>query len=91
MPSHDEMIQQALSLHRGGRLDEAAAIYRQSQSTTPNHGDALQLLGAIAHKHGAHDQAIELLRRSLVVQPGLPLVLARSTVAGLKLESTSAG
>ena len=55
--------------HRAGRLEEASALYEKILQTTPDHVDALYLLGVIAHQNGQPDRAIEFMGRSLAVVP----------------------
>lgn len=47
--------------HRGGRLQEAAAIYRKVLSLDARNPDALHLLGVIAHQLGNPRQAVEYI------------------------------
>jgi len=37
--------EQAVALHRGGQLEQAAALYRDVLATDPEHAGALHLLG----------------------------------------------
>lgn len=69
MAELNSMLQQAIALHRSGRVDDAAQLYREILKVDPNHADALQLLGAVAHQQGAHAEAVALLQRSLAVDP----------------------
>lgn len=62
-------MDRALHLHRAGRLDEAAAIYRSILKAVPDQADALQLLGAVEGQQGRHAQAVELLRRAVESAP----------------------
>jgi hypothetical protein len=41
------LLKEAVALHQGGRLDEAAARYRQVLAISPRQFDALHLLGVI--------------------------------------------
>ena len=59
----------ALTHHRGGRLPEAEGIYRQILAQEPNHAPALQFLGVIAFQTAHHDQALQLIRRAMSLQP----------------------
>lgn len=73
--ANDDSLQQAIALHRSGRLSDAEAIYRQILTVDPDHADALQLLGAVAHQLGQHGVAIELIERSLALAPANKLAL----------------
>ncbi len=63
------MLENALALHRAGRLAEAEAIYRQILATDPHHADSLHLLGMIEHQRGHHETAIELIGQAIAVSP----------------------
>ena len=52
-----------------GRLANAEALCREILATTPDHADALHLLGAIAAKRGEGSSAIELFGRALAIKP----------------------
>jgi tetratricopeptide (TPR) repeat protein len=52
----------ALALHQAGALDQAEAAYREILQTSPTHGDALNLLGALLSQRGQHQAAIPLLK-----------------------------
>ncbi len=52
-----------------GRLPDAEALCREILATTPDHADALHLLGAIAAKRGEGSSAIDLFGRALAAKP----------------------
>ena len=58
-------LNQALAYHHAGRLAEAAAIYRKVLDQTPDHPDALHLLGMVMFQQGDSSGAIALLTRAL--------------------------
>jgi len=58
-------LQQAVGLHRGGRLAEAAALYRRVLEHVPDQVDALNLLGTIEMAQGRAAAAAELIQRAL--------------------------
>ncbi len=62
-------LERALEHHREGRLREAQAIYEGVLQITPNHPDALNLLGAIALDAGKHERAEGLIRRAIEIHP----------------------
>ena len=53
-----ECMQQALSHHQAGRLDQALVLYRVVLSKIPSHADALHLTGLVSHQQGRHDEAM---------------------------------
>lgn len=69
MPIPPGQLENAIALHRAGRLTDAEAIYRQILAVEPDNANALQLLGALAHQLERHGAAIELIERSLSINP----------------------
>ncbi len=68
--SHDEQeLKKAYSLHQNGRLNEAAALYRQLIAKNPANFHALHFLGVIEASVGNFAQAKILMARSLSIQP----------------------
>lgn len=65
-------LQEALRLHRAGRLDAAAALYRDMLRATPDDAAALGYLGLLHFQRGDLKQAEQLLRRSLDIEPRNP-------------------
>ena len=64
-----QAIEIALGHHAAGRLAEAEALYRQVLQVQPEHGDALHLLGVIAHQRQQYELAQQLIGRALVSNP----------------------
>ncbi len=64
-------IKQALQHHHAGRLQEAESLYRQILSTTPNHADALHMLGVLSAQTGKHETAAELIERAIQINPNI--------------------
>jgi predicted O-linked N-acetylglucosamine transferase (SPINDLY family) len=62
-------LQQAVALHQSGRLDEAAALYKEVLKQAPGHFDAVHLLGVVALQQGRLDEAETRLRSALEIQP----------------------
>ncbi|MCC6888009.1 MAG: tetratricopeptide repeat protein [Hyphomicrobiales bacterium] len=62
-------IQTAMDLHRRGRLDEAAARYRQILRTDPAHPEALFQLAQLACQQGRFREGVELARQAAAGQP----------------------
>jgi tetratricopeptide (TPR) repeat protein len=63
----DQAIQQALQHHQAGQLAEAEAMYRLALEQSPNHPDALHLLGMLARRVGKFDVAENLIRHAIAV------------------------
>ncbi len=62
-------IEQAAALHGRGRLDEAAAIYREILARDPEDFDATQLLGVIALQQGRFEDAQRLIGAAISISP----------------------
>jgi predicted O-linked N-acetylglucosamine transferase (SPINDLY family) len=58
-------FEQALDLHRQGRLDDAERVYLSILAQLPRHFDTVHMLGVLHHQRGEHDAARELLRRAI--------------------------
>ncbi|HEY1257675.1 MAG TPA: sulfotransferase [Stellaceae bacterium] len=67
--SVEAVFQQALALHRRGRLAEAEAVYRDALQSDPEHADALYNLGLIRLHLGARQDALRLLANALRRKP----------------------
>jgi len=66
MPTDSEQIfAQALGLHQRGRLAEAESLYRQILAASPQHLDALNLLGLVALQSGRTEEAIDVIGRAI--------------------------
>ena len=59
----------ALAYHRIGRLDEAAAIYRQLLQLNPDNALALNMLGNVEYQRDHVDDAIRLIGRAMAIDP----------------------
>ena len=62
------MLQQALRLHREGRLDRAAKFYHRVLRDNPGQSDALHGLGVIALQQRDFEKAIERFKAALAVR-----------------------
>jgi predicted O-linked N-acetylglucosamine transferase (SPINDLY family) len=68
-------LTQAVAHHQAGRLDEAAALYREIVRQTPGQFDATHLLGVIALQRGDLATAEQLIAQALAVKPKDPAAL----------------
>src|ERR1700719_4387817 len=68
-------IQQALTLHRQGRLAEAERLYRAALAKQPRQFDVLHFLGVLRLQQGDAAEALELLRAATTARPGAAEVL----------------
>lgn len=62
-------LAQAVDLHKKGRLDEAANVYQQILSETPQDFDATHLLGVVALQQGRFEVAQRLIQAALTAKP----------------------
>jgi tetratricopeptide (TPR) repeat protein len=69
-------FEQALTLHKAGRLEEAENIYRDILAADPRHVDALHLSGVLAHQRGRSIDGLRLVAAALKAKPGSADVLA---------------
>ncbi len=63
------LLEQALQLHRAGKLDAAEALYRQVRVADPRNFDALQLSALLAQQQGRLPEALTLFQSALRVRP----------------------
>ena len=68
-------LQQALALHRQGRLDDAERFYREVLSYAPAQPDALHFLGVLEGQRGRSDVALSLMDRAIAANPRQPAAL----------------
>lgn len=67
-----QLINDAVALHRAGKLDDAATVYRDVLEREPNNADALNLLGVIERQRENYEAAINLLRQAITHGAGNP-------------------
>ncbi|WP_448207831.1 tetratricopeptide repeat protein [Azospirillum sp. sgz302134] len=72
MVSLSEAYSIALDLHRAGRLDEAAHVYRAILDADPQQADALHLLGVLNGQAGRPGEALPLIAAALALDPEAP-------------------
>ncbi len=67
-----QAFNEALALHRQGRLREAEKIYARVLKAAPDHFDALNLLGAVKAQLGHMGEAQRLLNAAVKINPQAP-------------------
>jgi predicted O-linked N-acetylglucosamine transferase (SPINDLY family) len=65
MKPNAALLNQALELHRAGRLDDASAIYQQLLTDNPDDADAAHLLGLVHYRNNDFDSAIRLIQAAV--------------------------
>lgn len=73
MPDVNDQLAKAVALHRDGRLDEAAALYRTILDGVPRHADARHLLGLIRHQQGDHAGALADIDAAIALAENVPM------------------
>ncbi len=66
------LLNEAVTQHRAGRLQQAEQLYRQILATDPAHADALHFLGLLAYQVGRYERAAELIQQALQANPQSP-------------------
>ena len=65
----ESRLQEGISLHQEGKLDQAELIYQQILQVSPKDAEALHLLGTIAYQVEKYDLAINLISQSIEITP----------------------
>lgn len=66
-PDPAAVLRDAIEMHRAGKLDQAAALYRRVLESSPASADAMHLLGVVEQQLGNHDRAIAWIQASLAI------------------------
>jgi protein O-GlcNAc transferase len=80
-PKSAAAFQQAVTVYRQGRLDEAEALCRKTLKADANHIPALHLLGVLNLRKRNPAGAVEAFERLLKLQPNSPDVLNNRAMA----------
>jgi tetratricopeptide (TPR) repeat protein/SAM-dependent methyltransferase len=67
VPLADRMFAAGCEHHSAGRLAEAEHSFRKALELDPQHADAFNSLGVLAHQCGNHDAAIGLIGRAIAL------------------------
>ena len=65
----DQALQQAVTAHKEGKLQDAERLYRAILNTQPNHPDANHNLGLLAVSISKADAALPLFKTALEANP----------------------
>jgi tetratricopeptide (TPR) repeat protein len=68
-PSVEHAFEEALNLHRAGRLDEAEKLYLKVLEAQPDHFNSFRLLGVIDDQRGNHEAAVRHIDAALKINP----------------------
>lgn len=69
MTADTQTLQQAIKAHGDGRLDEAQALYQHVLAHSPQHPDALHLLGVLHAQRGRLQRAAESIAAAIESNP----------------------
>ena len=67
--TNEQALQQAVEAHKGGKLQDAEALYRAILQTEPNHPDANHNLGIMAVSFNKLELALPLFKTALEANP----------------------
>jgi predicted O-linked N-acetylglucosamine transferase (SPINDLY family) len=79
------LLAMGLCHHQAGRLDDAERAYRRVLAHSPEHANALHLLGVIAHQAGREEMAIDLIGRAIIRNDRIGVFFSNRGVAQLSL------
>src|SRR5947207_8897558 len=65
----DQILDQAMQLHQAGNLPQARRAYQEILKQSPNHPDALHLLGLIELQTGSAQAGIDRIRQAISIRP----------------------
>ncbi|MBI2949588.1 MAG: tetratricopeptide repeat protein, partial [Verrucomicrobia bacterium] len=68
-----DVLQEALTLHKQGNLEEAGQRYRAVLDADPNQPSALHLMGLLAVQQEKPEEALDWLGKALAVNPRSPV------------------
>jgi Flp pilus assembly protein TadD len=72
MPDIQTVMNEALSCHTSGRLDDAERLYKQVLAIEPRVSDAVHLLGVIALARGEGRKAAKTIQRAIKMRGDFP-------------------
>jgi tetratricopeptide (TPR) repeat protein len=68
----DQLLQEALGLHRAGKLPQARSVYQRILSTFPDHADASHCLGLTFQQSGQPGDAVPYIHKAVELFPQVP-------------------
>ncbi len=74
-------LNSALQCHKTGNLEQAEKLYRQVLSQSPDHPDALHLMGFLAIQKGKNEEAVILIEKAIEKKPNSAAFYANYAVA----------
>ena len=80
-----QLLEEAITHHRAGRLSQAETGYRKILTQDPAHADALHLLGLVAYQQGQYDRALDCITKAIQRDATKPLYFYNLGLAHQKL------
>ena len=71
----ESRLQEGISLHQEGKLDQAELIYQQILQINPENAEVLHLLGMIAYQVEKYDLAVNLINQAIEIDNRQPVFL----------------
>jgi len=71
-PGSSNRLAAAIQRHQQGHAEQAATIYREILSDSPDNADALHFLGVAEHQLGRSESALHHIDRALALAPDYP-------------------
>lgn len=68
-PELEAQLHQAARLHQSGELQKAERLYRSILQQAPRHPFALNYLGILASQTGRREDAVDLMKRAIEIDP----------------------
>ncbi|WP_457419437.1 tetratricopeptide repeat protein [Roseateles sp. P5_E7] len=69
--NYDEALQLALTMHQDRRVLAAEKLYRKLSEARPDDPNPLHFLGVLLHQDGKSEEALELIDKSIAMDPGV--------------------
>ena len=69
----ESRLQEGISLHQEGKLDQAELIYQQILQVNPENAEVLHLLGMIAYQVEKYDLAVNLINQAIEIDNSQPV------------------
>ena len=69
----EDALQRAVRYHNTGEFGYAVELYTQVLEASPNHPEAMHLLGVLGSQFGQHEEAIGLISQAIEISPNQPV------------------
>lgn len=64
-------LEEAIALHKQGKLDQAELIYLQLSEVQPKNAAVLHLLGIVAHQTARYQKAVDIIGEAIEINPNV--------------------